>query len=89
MKNSVLVVGGIFTILFFVDKFRFPVTYEVCNNLYEDCFAVAKFDDMESCQRASEVGDWLCDSLTDPENITCKPKHNSSVTSLCTKKILP
>lgn len=75
----------VFVSLFFRERYKFPVTLSICNNVYEDCFPVAKYDTMDSCQSASEKGGWLCDTLTDPENITCKPSHNSIATGLCSK----
>lgn len=87
MKNLLLIIGiltiVILSTLFFIEKSKFPVTYKICDRLYKDCFAVAKFDDLDSCQDAVEKGNWLCDSLTDPENINCRPSHNSSAVGYC------
>ena len=69
-----------------VSHYQHPIKYTICNTAYEDCFVSAKFDDMRSCEVAKKMGSWLCDSLTDPENIQCKPSHNSLVaSSYCSK----
>lgn len=76
-------VATTFIILFFIEKNKFPVTYYNCTNTYEDCFPVAKYDNISSCQDAVKVNNWLCDSLTDPQNISCKPAQNSFAIGMC------
>ncbi|MDQ5952930.1 MAG: hypothetical protein QG551_158 [Patescibacteria group bacterium] len=86
MKKYIYILSGlclIFLALFFIEKDKFPVTAFNCDSNYDDCFPVAKYNDMRSCQYAVKMGNWLCDSLTDPENITCKPGKDSFAVQVC------
>ncbi len=77
-----LVLFGIFGVLFLVGKARFPVDYLICGAGYTDCFTVAKFDDMRSCQNAVEKGGWSCDQ-TNPNDIRCSVVINSEAVAYC------
>lgn len=74
----------VLSVLFIVEKFRFPVKYVICSDTFDNCFTSAKFKDMRSCQYAAETGNWLCNK-TDRENITCKPAHDSGARGLCSQ----
>ena len=63
---------------------KFPVNYEICKKGFIDCWTVAKFDDMDSCQSAREKGGWYCNQ-TDKSKITCEEKESDMTDSLCTQ----
>ncbi len=77
-----LTVFVITSIYFGYKHYQFPVEYVICSDVYEDCFASARFTDMRACQRAREAGNWLCDS-TDPNNIQCKVSKDSTAVGYC------
>lgn len=62
---------------------RVPVDYFVCNTNYEECFLSARYKTMADCEVAKEKGNWLCDHVTDPNNIPCKPAVTSFARSYC------
>lgn len=72
-------------IYFTYDRINLPVTYNVCDINYSNCSIVAKFDDMDSCERHNEKAGWYCDTLTNSQNITCEVKRSAFVTSYCSK----
>lgn len=77
-----LMVFVTFVILYFIEKFSFPVTYKVCNFEYKDCHAIAKFHDRDSCERTNKEWGWYCDQ-TDKNNIKCQEKESNVSTGFC------
>lgn len=86
MKNKivilVLIILTILSVLFFVEKVRFPVNYMICDTGYTDCYTAAKFSNMQSCQFEVEIGSWLCNSQN-PNDIKCKTSTNPTAVSFC------
>lgn len=86
MKNKIiypiLFLLTLLSVLFVIEKIRFPVSYVICGQGYTDCFTSARFKDMQSCQFKSEQGSWLCDSH-DPKDIKCEASQDSTVVSYC------
>lgn len=87
LKENWVKTGAFVAILFLgvyilVERVRFPVSYIICDSGYRDCFTVAKFADMQSCQRENEKGDWSCDE-SDPSNIKCHVVVNSDAVGYC------
>ncbi len=76
----ILVLG---TCYFWYENAKFPVEGVICSMGYNDCFVSARYQNMIDCESANEMGNWLCDSRTDPNNITCKPAKDSAVRSYC------
>ena len=70
------------TTLIFVEKFRFPVKYIICDSVYSDCFVSAKFQNMRICQNEVERGNWLCDE-SNQQNIQCKVSTDATTVSYC------
>jgi hypothetical protein len=70
------------TTLIFIEKFRFPVKYIICDSAYSGCFVSAKFQNMRICQNEVERGNWLCDE-SNPQNIQCHVSLGSTVVSYC------
>lgn len=50
---------------------RYGSTYYNCNPDFTGCFAVAKFDDRETCERYRSVNSMLCDKTNMPERLVC------------------
>ena len=67
------------------EKYTFPIKYKVCNIAYSDCFVVAKFGDLDSCESAKEKGAWYCDTTTDPTKPNCRVEKSSISTSFCSE----
>lgn len=63
---------------------KFPIKLYNCEKGYKDCFAVAKYDDMYSCERANQKYGWYCDE-TDKSHIICEEKESLMVDSYCSK----
>lgn len=83
VKLIVIVVAVIaVATLYLIEKFNFPVTYNVCGLGYQDCNVVAKFDNRDSCEMVLEREGWLCDRA-DKNNITCKDNMSFISTAYC------
>ncbi len=80
---AIILLALIPLILLVVEKQKFSIKYMICDVNYRDCFIAAKYPSMSSCQSAAEMGSWLCDSLSDPENIDCKPNHTPISMAFC------
>lgn len=49
-----------------------PVRYYVCDQDFKDCRLVARFDDMDSCERYNDMNSWFCNLKTHPGYAVCK-----------------
>ncbi len=67
------------------EKYTFPIKYKVCNITYSDCFVVAKFEDLDSCESAKEKGGWYCDTVTDPMKPDCRVEKSNIATAFCSE----
>lgn len=87
MKNKVFVIAILFLVIiagyFWYKNQQFSVEYTICSSGYKDCFVSAKYKDINDCESVREMGNWRCDSLTDPNNVICKPAVDSLVVSYC------
>jgi hypothetical protein len=88
MKNKIIICLGIIVLILLayvlIQKTMFPIAYKVCGIGYVDCRTVAKFEDLQGCQAASEKGTWLCDS-SNSENINCRVSKSSIAIGYCTE----
>jgi hypothetical protein len=66
------------------EKIKFPVSLNNCAKGYTDCFVVAKYPDVDSCEYAKMQSSWLC-STNDPENIKCESHDSTVVDTYCSK----
>lgn len=57
-------------------KVVYPIDYLVCNEMYEECFKSAKFQNMQDCEIHKKMSGWLCDQ-TNPDDIRCKEQDES------------
>lgn len=73
---------GVLCISSLINRYRFSVSYIICDTAYANCFTQAKFKDMDSCQTAVEKGNWLCDE-GNPNDIRCKVSTNSIAKAYC------
>jgi hypothetical protein len=63
-----------------------PVRYVICAVGDVECRVVARFDNLESCERHREIDGLLCDRVSTPDVVTCRPLDRPPIAvSYCTK----
>lgn len=75
----------IFGCLLMYERYAFQIKYKVCDVAYSNCFVIAKFDDLNSCESAREKGEWYCDTITDPLKPNCRVEKSNISTSFCSE----
>jgi len=71
-------------IVLYSPMIQFPAKLHLCGKGYVDCDVVARFDDMDSCESASQMGGWYCDR-SDKSRIICREEESDLVDSYCSK----
>lgn len=64
-----------------------PVRYVICGIDDKACFVAARFAKFDDCESHKAWGEMLCDTQSDPGNMTCvaQPPAESLANSYCTK----
>lgn len=82
LAASVLLMGAL-AWLYWNQRNNFPLALEICGVTDGYCFQSALYTDWQGCQTAVERGNWLCDQVTDPQRIICRPNTNASAEGRC------
>ena len=65
---------------------QFDVKYLVCDIDAKNCITVAKFKELDSCERVKFRHEAYCDQVSVPGKMVCDIQRKSSIsTSFCTK----
>jgi len=61
-----------------------PIRFVICNDVGQDCFVIARFKDLQTCEDHKRLSAVYCDSVSTPGKMLCDTTRKSEfVTSWC------
>jgi hypothetical protein len=67
----------------YAERIAFPVEMQNCSELTNSCFVDSKYQNLQSCQSAAELGNMGCDRKTNPNKIVCTQIAHALAQGVC------